>query len=303
LAEECHRRGIKFGAYAMCYLTMSKERLPRYQYAEEIEDGKPVFTRAISLRDPLRPQDIIELLKQLKAAGADYVGLDYIRNALGGYELIDDFFKEMTWIPRPDNWDKLTRNERIIWFARKKVARKDKDFIDAWQWWRAHRVALIVRQIRQAIGQDISLWAFTLTWDKGWQHGQDPVMMNDAGIDEDALMLYEANASQFEDMMTTWHAYVRHPDVQLVVGDVVDWPLHQKSARGPQEFVYRLDRAMTHIYQDGCADGIFIHDLSRALWGRLGPYTTMDWMQAVKYAANHFRSLPDSCSAPSQEKK
>ncbi len=293
VAQECHRRGIKFGAYAMCYLTMSQERLRRYQYAEDIDEGKPILTRAISLNDPHRPDDIAALLKHLKADGADYVGLDYIRNALGGYELVDDFLREMYWISRPSQWDKLTREERILWMARKKISRKDKNFIDAWQWWRAHHVAYIVRHIRQEIGNNIPLWAFTLTWDKGWQHGQDPVMMNDAGIDADALMMYEATAPQFESMMNDWHAYVHRGDVQLIPGDVIDWPLHQKSPRGPGEFVYRLDRAMKDVFQDGTADGIFIHDLARALWGRLGPYSTLDWMQATKSLVARFRSLPD----------
>jgi hypothetical protein len=111
-------------------------------------------------------------------------------------------------------------------------------------------------------------------------------------------MLYEANASQFEDMMTAWHDYVRHGDVQLVVGDVVDWPLHQQSSKGPGEFTYRMERAMRSIYQDGYADGIFIHDLGRGLWGRLGPYSTMDWMRAAKSTAAYFRSLPDHSPLP-----
>jgi hypothetical protein len=220
---------------------------------------------------------------------------------LGGYELIDDFFQDMTWIPRPSNWDKLSRTERIIWFARKKIARKDMDFISAWEWWRAHRVGLIVHQIHEDIGQEVPLWAFTLTWEKGWQHGQDPVMMNDAGVDMDALMLYEATAPQFEDMVNAWHNYIRRGDAQLIVGDVVDWPLHQRSPRGPGEFTYRLEHAIRYIYQDGPAGGIFMHDLARALWGRLGPYSTLDWMQAARDLAIHFHSLPEGTSHPAAD--
>lgn len=298
MAKECKRRGIHFGLYVQCYLTNSKERLARYRYAEELEEGKPVYTRSISLLDPNRPKDVADLLKAFKSIpGVDYVGLDYIRNALGGYELVDEFLREMSWIPRPNNWDKLTRDERMIWFARKKIARRDKPFIDAWQWWRAHRVGLIVQGIRREIGDDIGLWAFTLTWEKGWQHGQDPVMMNDAGVDADALMLYEADSEQFEGMMKEWPAYVHRKDVQLIAGDVVDWVLHQRSPRGPGEFQYRLEKAARGIYADGPADGIFFHDLNRALWGRLGPYSTMDWMRAAKSAVQLFRSLPSSPSS------
>ena len=80
---------------------------------------------------------------------------------------------------------RLSKDERIVWLARKKIMRRDRGFIDAWQWWRAHRVAGIVRRIKAEIGDQKKLWAFTLTWDRGWHHGQDAVMMNDAGVDAD----------------------------------------------------------------------------------------------------------------------
>ena len=302
LAQECKKRGIHLGLYVQCYLTNSKDRLERYRYAEDLSGGKPVFTRSISLLDPDRAQDVADLLKSFKdIPDVDYLGLDYIRNALGGYELADEFLKEMSWIPRPNNWERLTRTEQMIWFARKKIPRRDANFVDAWQWWRAHRVGLIVNHIRGQIGQDANLWAFTLTWEKGWQHGQDPVMMNDAGIDADALMLYEADAGQFEAMMNEWPAYVRRGDVQLVTGDVVDWVLHQRSSKGPGEFEYRLERAARGIYADGPATGIFVHDLNRALHGRLGPYSTREWMRAAKRAAKYFRALPESEPTTSEQ--
>ena len=293
VARECHRRGIKFGVYAMCYLTMSKaERLPRYQYALEIEKGRSVPTRAISLNDPNRPSDVAALLKRFADdPDVDYVGLDYIRNALGGYELVDDFYKEMPGVSPPPEWAKLSTDEKRLWFARKKIMRRDPAFIDAWQWWRAHRVAGIVRRIRAEIGGKKPLWAFTLTWDKGWHHGQDPVMMNDAGVDLDSLMLYEATQEQFNALIHDWHAYVKRGDVQLVVGDIMDWGLHQKSPAGPKEFGRRMKLAIDEIYQDGPASGIFFHDLGRALWGRLGPWGTRGWMNEAKATAQYFRRV------------
>ncbi|MBI4386881.1 MAG: hypothetical protein HY551_05835 [Elusimicrobia bacterium] len=294
LARECRRRGLKFGVWEISYLTMSQNRLARYEYAQEVQEGRSVYTRAISLRDRKRPQDIADLLKRFRdVPEVDYLGLDYIRNALGGDELAEDFIDEMPGVRPPPEWERLTREERVVWFARKRIMRRDAAFIDAWQWWRAHRTALIVRKIKNELGDAKPLWAFTLTWDKGWHHGQDVAMFNDAGIDADALMLYEADAVQFDAMMRAWHSYVRRGDVQLLVGDVVDWPLHQRSPRGPGEFLYRSNRAAEHIYRDGPAAGLFIHDLERALWGRLGPYSTLDWMRAAREAARHFRSLPE----------
>ncbi len=293
LAKECRARGIALGLYVMNYLTMSKTRLPRYEYALTVEDGKVVPTRAISLRDPRRPKDVADLLKRFqRLEGVEYVGLDYIRNALGGAELAEDFYAEMPGVRPPADWGSLSRQERMVYFERKKIMRRDPQFIDAWQWWRARRVALIVKEIRERLGPEKPLWAFTLTWDKGWHHGQDPVMMNDAGVDADALMLYEADAEQFEVLLRDWSRYVRRSDVQLVVGDVVDWPLHQRSPMGPREFYNRTVAAAGRIYADGPARGIFVHDLSRALWGRLGPYSTRQWMDEAKNAARHFRSLP-----------
>lgn len=291
VAQECRKRGLKFGVYAMCYLTMSKDQVGGYEYALEVKDGKAVATRAVSLRDPKRPRDVAALLKSFRAtAGVDYVGLDYIRNALGGYELVDDFFAEMPGVHPPPEWPRLSKEERMVWFARKKIMRRDDAFIDAWQWWRAHKVAGIVRQIKREIGEDATLWAFMLTWDKGWHHGQDSVMMNDAGVDANALMLYEATREQYDELIRDWHGYVRREDAQLVVGDVLDWPLHQRDAAGPEEFYRRSVKAVDEIYSDGPAYGVFFHDISRALHGRLGPWGTRGWMGQAKRAIEHIRA-------------
>ncbi|MCX5789404.1 MAG: hypothetical protein NTX64_12990 [Elusimicrobia bacterium] len=289
VAQECRKRRLALGVYAMDYLTTSHEALPRYEYALDVEEGRVFRTRAISLRDPKRPGDVAALLGQFKdIPGVEYLGLDYIRNALGGYELIDDFFAEMPGVHPPPEWSVYSRAERIVWFHHKKIMRKDAHFIDAWQWWRAHKVGAIVRRLRGTLGPDKALWAFTLTWEKGWQHGQDVVMMNDAGVDADALMLYEANVEQFEAILKDFNGYVRRPDGQLVVGDVVDAPLHQGS--GPGEMRRRLDEAVDRVYADGRPPaGLFIHDAGRALWGRLGPATTKQWMDAARASIRHLR--------------
>ncbi|HAH06338.1 MAG TPA: hypothetical protein DCM05_07385 [Elusimicrobia bacterium] len=294
VARECRRRKLKFGVWAMCYLTMSaKDRVPGYEYALEIEEGRPKPTRALSLRDARRPHDVAVLLKRFAAIPeVDFIGLDYIRNPLGGYELVDDFMAEMPGVVKPPDWDRLTRAERMARFAQRKIARTDADFIDAWQWWRAHRAGRVIRQIREEVGGSKPLWAFVLTWEKGWQHGQDPVMFSDAGADALALMMYEADRVQFAQIMKDWRGYVRQGDAQLVAGNIVDWPLHQRSPKGPAEFGRRLDWAARAITPDGPAAGLFIHDLERALNGRLGPYTTRDWMDEARRVVRRFKALP-----------
>ncbi len=294
VAAECRRRGIQFGLYAMCYLTMSQERLPRYQYAREVEDSAPVWTRAISIRDPGRIVDVAQLLRRFRdIPGVDYVGLDYIRNALGGYELVDDFVAEFPGLALPSGWERLTEDDRMVYLARKKIMRRDRDFIDAWQWWRAHRVARIIRAIKDHIGDSKPLWAFTLTWDKGWHHGQDPVMFNDAGVDINALMLYEATEEQYGLILRDWRRYIRRADAQLIVGNVVDWPLHQRSPEGPGAFYRRTAQALDGIYADGPARGLFVHDLARALGGRLGPWSTRQWLDEARRAIRRLKETAE----------
>lgn len=294
VARECHKRGLKFGVYAECYLTFSKTvRLPRYQYALDVADGRTVTTRAISLDDDGRVEDVAALLKRFRdIPEVDYVGLDYIRNALGGYELAQEFYADMPGVQPPPEWKGLSREQQRVWFARKKIMRRDMAFIDAWQWWRAHKVGGIVRRIKDELGDQKPLWAFTLSWDKGWNHGQDPVMMNDAGVDADAVMLYQATPDQFDALLGEWHRYIHRGDAQLVVGDVVDWPLHQESKDGPAELYRRLARAEDEIYADGPAAGIFVHDLQRALWGRTGRWGARGWLDQAKRAAERLRRLP-----------
>ncbi|MDD2772498.1 MAG: hypothetical protein PHP45_02265 [Elusimicrobiales bacterium] len=291
IGENCHKRGLKFGVWAMSYLTQVDKRfIPRYEWALELDKGVPVQVRAISLRDKTRPDDIAELLSKFEAMPeVDYLGLDYIRNALGGYELMNDFYAEMPWAPRPAGWDRLSYDGRLRAFAQMKISRANKAFIDDWQWWRAHRVAQIVRYIKGKLGTSKRLWTFTLGWEKGWQHGQDPVMMNDAGADADAVMLYEANAGQYAEMMKDWHSYAHRADAQLVAGNAVDWPLHQGG--GAAEYKRRFAWAERQLYADGPVRGIFIHDLTRLLHGRLGPLGTQQWAAATKEVIADFRAL------------
>lgn len=293
VAEECRRRGLQFGVYAMFSLTMSSRALPGYEYGLEIKDGRPVATRAVSLRDKKRLSDVAAFLKPFADdPNVDWIGLDYIRNALGGYELVDDFVAEMPGVVVPPEWRRLSLEERMTWLARKKIMRRDKEFVEAWEWWRARRAALIVKEIKARLGGK-PLWAFTLTWEKGWHHGQDPVMMNDAGVDIDALMFYEADKPQYAEMMKSWHEYIKHGDVQVLPGNIFDWALHQKDAAGPGEFGRRLKAAITGVYGDGPARGVFFHDMARLLWGRRGPWGTRGWADEAREISRFVKSQSD----------
>ncbi|MDD4003658.1 MAG: hypothetical protein PHW69_00455 [Elusimicrobiaceae bacterium] len=297
IGAQCHKRGVKFGVWEMSYLAFpDKDWLP-YKWAYDLVDGKVTRVRSISLLDPNRPDDIADLLSKFRdMPEVDFLGLDYIRNALGGYEMCEEFYRDMWWIAKPAGWDRMNRDQRIEAFARKKITRADRNLIEAWEWWRAERVAQIVHHIKTRLGDSKLLWAYTLGWNKGWQHGQDPAMIVDAGADIDAVMLYEADDGQYATMMRDWSGYLEKGDTRLVVGDIVDAPLHQK--RGSREFARRLNWAGDGIYgPKGNAEGLFIHDLGRLLYGRKGNETTQDWVSAARDAVVRHKKLYGGASA------
>jgi len=291
VGREFHKNNIKFGVWAVGYLTFGNQvHAPKkYKYAVSYENGKLETTRSISLLDENRIADLINFYKKLdKIPEIDFYGIDYIRNALGGYELVDEFIKDME-IPVPEKFREKSFSGRMIWLARKKVERKDKPFIDQWQWWRAHKSASNVYRIIKGANIKKPFFAYTLSWDKGWQHGQDPIMMSDAGVDIDAIMLYECDRAQYEGLVKKWNDYkIKHWQSNIIAGDVVDWPLHQFTTNptGPQELYYRTITAVKKFYCDEPLKGVFIHDLSRALWGRTGQYSGKDWLLAGKEAIN-----------------
>lgn len=293
LADECHKRGVKLGVWAIAYMTFgTPEYRPDYKYAWTYDTGELKETRSVSLADARRIEHLIKFYKRLNGIpGIDYYGVDYIRNALGGYELVDDFVKDME-VATPSGWSKYSWQQRVAWLAKKKIVRTDKAFIDQWQWWRAHKASYIIKRIKEESGMKKPFWAFTLSWDKGWQHGQDPKMFADAGVDYDAIMLYECTREQYDELIKKWNAYLSNRDANIIVGDIVDWPLHQNvtDPPGPQEFYDRTMLAVNKIYGDGRAKGIFIHDLGRALWGRLGHYSTYEWLLCGASSISRLRS-------------
>jgi len=293
LGALCHSKNILFGVWVMSYITQPEKNVKptRYIWSLASEQGGLAETKGISLADPQRPSDIAAFLAPFaKMDEVDFLGLDYIRNAIGGYEMAEAFYADMDWLPKPPGWDKMNSRQRAEAFAALKIAGKNKEVIDAWQWWRAQRVGQVVRFIKKRVGGRKKFWAFTLGWEKGWQHGQDPIMLRDAGIDVDAVMLYEADQPQYATMMKDWSAYLDKGDLQLLVGDIVDSPLHQGG--GSPEYKKRLKWAYSDIYGGAPADGIFIHDLVRILWGRLSPENTASWTRAVKESVDAYKAGP-----------
>ncbi len=296
IAAEAHKNGLKFGAWLAAYLTFGPRRFAadyEYSWDYDTEKGRLIKGRGISLADEKRVSDIIRFIKNIKSIpGIDYIGLDYIRNARGGFEMVDEFMSEMR-IEEPGDWNNFTREKRMAWLGKLVYVRKKKDMpvVDAWNWWRARKVSLIVKEIKEKSGLELPLWAFTLSWQKGWQHGQDVIMMTDAGVDFLSVMMYECDSEQFKNMMKSWNDYLHAGDAQVVIGNQVDWVVHQNTLNpaGTEEYYNRLITAFKKVYNDRRAYGIFIHDFSRILWGRKGPYSSMEWLVAGASAMSRAR--------------
>jgi hypothetical protein len=286
--RECDRRGLQFGVYVLCFLVGgSPEFSPDYRYGWTVQNGELVNgldlkrRRGVSITDEKRVKDIAALLQRWRdLPEVDLVGLDYIRPVFGGFELVDDFVREMP-VDIPNTWSALSFKDRMRWLLQNRV-HGTHAFRDKWYWYRAHRTARVVREIKSALGDSKPLWAFTLSWEKGWHHGQDPVMMRDAGLDQDAIMLYEATSEQFGAIIRQWRSYVTRAQVNLTVGNTFDWVLHQRTLRpaGPEDFYNRSVNAVVGFHVDGPVRGLFLHDFLRAWRGRLGPYSSREWMLA-----------------------
>lgn len=310
LGAECHRRGLKLGVYVLSYMVGGPpEFAPDYTFGwnydeKGLRSGMQLEKRrGISITDPKRPGDIVAMVRKFQAMPeVDWLGLDYIRPAFGSCELVDDFVAEMPDVQTPPDFSAMTPEQRMTWLCRGRYSapsaalRSLPKFIlsDQWFWYRAHRTAEVVRTITEALGKEKPVWAFTLSWNKGWEHGQDPPMMRDAGIDMDAIMLYEADEKMFQGLVGQWGAYARRDQLDLIVGDTIDWPLHQKTLNpsGPESLIDRTLRAVKGFHTDGKpVRGAFFHDVARAIWGRKGPYKAVEWMLAAGHAITEIRRL------------
>jgi hypothetical protein len=281
LAEECHKQGLQFGGYVGSYLLWGKPlRKLKYDYSLEAKNGRVYPNHHVNLDDAKRRADIVMILKLLQEdPNVDFIGLDYIRPGAGGYETVDAFVEQMN-IEKPAGWNKWSKKDRILWVARQVKPMSDRPIRARWQWWQAHRSATAVEKLIAEAGVTKPVWGFTLGWDKGHEHGQDPPMMNDAGLDLDAMMIYESNAQQCFEMTNVWSKYLKGDEVQMMAGQQIDWVLLQKSTvpAAPEEFYWRLTDAIKGTTDGGRVKGLFWHDLFRGIRGRKGPHSSQEWL-------------------------
>jgi hypothetical protein len=231
-------------------------------------------------------------------SNVDLIGFDYLRDAEPTFDAVDQFVEDLA-PDLPPEWSALGKEERQAWL-RTEVGRwheTNPTVWRLWNWWRAHRTAEIVRDIKRMSKCEKPLWAFTLSWQHGLQHGQDPFMLNDAGLDLDAVMLYQLESrAKYEAMIAgtntdSWRDYAKKGALNLVPGDQADFYWHQKTLDppAPAEFHYRITRALRECNQVRAPVGVFCHDLRRTQGGGLGPYSGREWALAGAAAITEVR--------------
>jgi hypothetical protein len=281
---------LDIGAYVMSFYVPGKLGVPeRYESGLGYNSEKDYLYRSrhISLGSEKRISDIIELVKSFQnEPGIKYIGLDFIRTGRAdGYELAPLVIDE-TNIETPVDWYKYGTEDKIKWFANKIEVEKDPVIIEKWRWWRASKVALITKRIIKEAHVTKPVWVFTLAWNHGKEHGQDPVMFFDAGVSIDAVMLYEANSQQFSRLLKQWKNYISEGEGNIIIGNCIDYNLLDSDIFNPPQELYRRNiTGYKNIIKGGIADGIFVHDLARAFWGRRGGFSIED------YAVSHISSV------------
>lgn len=278
LAASKKKGNVELGAYVMSYFAAGGgARKGGYDVSigYNSETKSLVESRHISLSDTKRVRDIIDILKRYDSnPNISYVGLDFIRTGeVDGYEMVDEMV-ELTGVYVPANWQTMSKQARMKWLA---VNRGKKEIGMKWRWFRAHKESLIIKQIKES-GIKKKLWVFTLGWNQGQEHGQDPYMFFDAGIDYDAVMIYEASRAQHVGMLASWPRYLSG-EYNTLVGNMVDNRLQDGSLRPELEFMKRVYESEAKFNRSSRIRGVFFHDISRMLWSRFRGHgnTIREW--------------------------
>lgn len=294
LAEECHARGIKFGGWIGTFLPYGKTQVPLpYKFSRNLVGKEFYYTLHISLADETRRRQVVELARALQEDPRyDFIGFDYIRTGFGGYELVDEFVDDL-WLDVPGDWPARTLEGKMWWLVGRLRAR-DEALIDLWQWWRARKVALLVKRMKEEARITKPLFVFMLGWEMGHQHGQDILMLHDAGVDYVMVMLYEATKDEFDYLIKRWPQYLRQGQANAVPGISVDRYLLQNKwnpdVNQPYEMFDRYLAAVNGFYREGVIEGLFWHDFERALYSRRGEeFTCADYAVAGAAAFTRLR--------------
>jgi hypothetical protein len=296
LGAECHKYDLKYGAWITSFVVLGNRKdLSPYKQSTAYERStgmlKPMIY--VSILDMKRRQDLIDLLKKFQdSPSVDYLGMDYMRTDFGGLEYAADFIHDMPVTDVPGDWGAMTDEERMLWLGKKLEIEKDKDFIELWDWWRAHKMSTVIADIKQKAGITKPFWIFSLTWRQGKEHGQDPLMFIDAGVDINSGMFYSIDKKTYPEMLDSWRDYLRKGPTNLCAGQCVDWNLLGRTYRpsGPEEHFIRQKMLVDELLPVNPHLGLFWHDLTRAFKGSKGPYSSLEWGVAGAASFSYLRA-------------
>ncbi len=296
LGNDLHKYGLKYGAWITSFVVLGnrKDLSPYKQtiaYDPTDNTLRPLIY--VSILDEKRHADMIDLMKSFQENPAvDYIGLDYMRTDFGGLEYTDQFVEDMPLLDVPRDWKDMTEEDRMIWMGHKIEVEKNSRFIEMWDWWRAHSIATVLAKIKAAAGITKPLWVFSLTWRQGKEHGQDPLMFIDAGVDINAGMFYSIDHDTYPSMLTSWREYLEKGQTNLCAGQCVDWNLLGRTYRpsGPEEHYIRQQMLVDELMPVNPNIGLFWHDLTRAFKGSKGPYSSLEWAVAGAASFSYVRA-------------
>ena len=294
LAAECHKQEMKYGAWITSFVLLgNRHDLSPYKQTTGYDKEKDALRKLIyiSIYDEKRREDMINLLKDLQSKpDVDFLGLDYMRTDFGGYECANDFADEMP-VETPADWGKLGNEERMLWLARQLELKHDPLVYEMWEWWRAHKMSFIIKDIKERAGLTKPLWVFSLTWKQGKEHGQDPLMFIDAGVDFNCGMYYSVEKNIYPILLDSWRNYLKQGNTALVAGQCVDWNLLGKtySPPGPAEHFIRQQLLIDELLPVNPKLGLFWHDLTRAFKKSRGPYPPLEWAIAGAASFSYLR--------------
>jgi hypothetical protein len=282
-----HDAGLKFAAYMTTFRVVGdgwQQAQDHYHFTMgyDRDSDQVVPTDFISLEDVNRRQDIIALLRELdKDPNIDMIGLDYVRTGTGGYEFVDEFVRDLN-VPGPADYWSMSKDERIHWLAKTVELKENKDVTALFEWWRAHKVAMTLKSILDEAKLSKPVFTFTLGWEMGHQHGQDPAMFEDAGVNFNHIMLYQSDRKTLDQMNQQWPDYISRSNGMYALGEMVDenWVQNTVNPPGPEE-LYDREASTFQAWQPVNAGmGMFWHDLYRLIYGQKGPYSAMEWAVA-----------------------
>ena len=285
-----HRQASYKGGYIGSYLSFGNgnRKLKQYRFSKDFDDDqKRIFTnKFISITDSQREADILKLAKELdENEDIDFVGLDYIRMGPGGFENYQEF-ADIFGITLPGG----DEDEKISYVGSHVRLGTIPDLREKWRYFRAYKTAQVIRRVSKAVRKP--LFVFTLGWEQGHSHGQDPAMFSDAGADVIMVMFYEATHLQHDQMMESWRDYLKEAGpLQVLAGQDVDVVLNDAAdpaRQGPEEMLRRYEDNIRVLSERGQLAGFFLHDLVRTFNGRILPHYSEEWLFAAGTVRQRF---------------